>query len=50
MLQWQVILLYKVQQLQLISTAQTLAMGDADKIILGDDADLQIYSMIMANL
>lgn len=25
------------------STAQTLAMGDADKISLGDDADLQIY-------
>ena len=25
------------------STAQTLAMGDADKISLGDDGDLQIY-------
>ena len=25
------------------STAQTLAMGDADKIILGDDNDLQIF-------
>mgnify|MGYP003304983665 CR=1 FL=1 len=25
------------------STAQTLAMGDADKISLGDNADLQIY-------
>mgnify|MGYP001162364439 FL=1 len=25
------------------STAQTLAMGDADKIILGDDDDLQIF-------
>ena len=25
------------------STAQTLAMGDADKIILGDDNDLQMY-------
>ena len=25
------------------STAQTLAMGDADKIILGDDNDPQIF-------